>query len=192
LKIFIYWQLLEVWYFHHTTFDVCEYSDGFARARWACYLARSAAVASGGINHGHKHILSLREDITDRIIWTPAHTSRAFTVFTEQTKIHIDPGHANLYVRLIVKGHTYQRSAGTDPRAARAVFPAVVLVKRQHWSQDAGNVVLSRVSMDDIVRARSDTVATTGTEPFEDQFIHRPGWSQWLRRFATGEAQDAR
>ena len=113
-------------------------------------------------------------------------------VFTEQAKVHIDLGYANLYIRLIVKVHIYQRTAGADPRAADAVFPAVVLIKSQYGSQDTGNAVLSRVSTDDIVRARSDTVATAGTEPFEGQFIHGPRRPKGLRRFATGKTQDAR
>ena len=150
-----------------TNFGVRKYSDGFARARWAGYLARPAAVALPGINHGHKHVLSFREDITDRIIWAPTHASRAFMVFTEQAKVHIDLGHTNLYIRFIVKGHTYQRPAGADPCAADAVFPAVVFIKSQYRSQDADKAMLSCVSPDDIVRTRSDTVATAGTEPFE-------------------------
>ena len=150
-----------------TNVGVREYPDGFARARWAGYLARPAAVALGGINHGHKHVLNLREDITDRIIWAPAHASRAFMVFTEQAKVHIDLGHTNLYIRFIVKGHTYQRPAGADPSTAGAVFPAVVLIKSQHGSQDTDKAMLSCVSTDDIVRTRSDTVSTAGTEPFE-------------------------
>ena len=72
-------------------------------------------------------------------------------VFTEQAKVHVDLGHANLYIRLIVKVHTCQRPAGANPRAADAVFPAVVLVKGQYGSQDTGNAVLSCVSTDDIV-----------------------------------------
>ena len=77
-------------------------------------------------------------------------------------------------------------------RAAGAVFPAVVLIKGQYGSQNTGDAVLSRVATDDIVRTRPDTVATAGTEPLEGQFIHRPGRPQGLRRFATGETQDAR
>ena len=84
-------------------------------------------------------------------------------VFTEQAKVHINMGYANLYIRLIVKLHAYQRPAGADQRAADAVFTAVVLIKGQYGSQDTGDAVLSCVSMDDIVWTRSDTVATAGT-----------------------------
>jgi hypothetical protein len=113
-------------------------------------------------------------------------------VFSEQAKVHIDLRHANLYIRLIFKVHTYQRPAGADQRAADAVFPAVVLIKGQYGSQDTGNAVLSCVSSDDTVWTRSYTISTAAAEPLEGQFIHRPGRPQGLRRFAAGEAQDAR
>ena len=88
-------------------------------------------------------------------------------VFTEQAKVHIDLGHANLYIRFIVKVHAYYRPAGADPRAADTVFPAVVFIKGQYGSQDTGKAVLSRVSTDNIVRTRSDTVAAAAAEPLE-------------------------
>ena len=174
-----------------TNVGVRKYPDGFVRIRWAGYLAGSAAVALGGINHRHKHVLNLREDITDRIIWAPAHASRAFVVFTEQAKVHIDLGHTDLNILFTIKVHTYKRSTWADPCTACAVFPAVVLIKSQYGSQDTGNAVLSRVSTDDIVWTRSDTVATAGTEPFEGQFIHGPRRPKGLQRFVTGKTQDA-
>jgi hypothetical protein len=112
-------------------------------------------------------------------------------IFSEQAKIHIDLSHANLYIRLIVKVHTYQRPAGANQCAADAVFSAVVFIKGQHGSQDTGNAVLSCASTDYTVWTRSDTVSTTTAEPLEGQFINRPGRPQELRRFAAGETQDA-
>jgi hypothetical protein len=50
-----------------------------------------------------------------------------------------------------------------DPRAAGAVFPAIVLIKSQYRSQNTCNVVLSPVATDYIVRTRTDTVAAAGT-----------------------------
>jgi hypothetical protein len=85
-------------------------------------------------------------------------------VFTEQTKIHIDPGYANLYIRFIVNVHTCQRPTGADQCAADAVFPAVILVKGKYRSQDTGDAMLSCVSTDNIMWTRSDTVATATAE----------------------------
>jgi hypothetical protein len=97
-------------------------------------------------------------------------------VFTEQAKVHIDLGHADLYIWFIIKTHAYERPAGTDPRAADAVFPAVILIKGQYGSQDTSKTVLSCISTDYTVWTRSDTVATASAETLEDQFIQRPGW----------------
>jgi hypothetical protein len=65
----------------------------------------------------------------DRTIWTPAHTSRALTVFTEQAKTHIDLRQTNVHIRFVFEIYACQRSTGADLRAADAVFPAVVLIK---------------------------------------------------------------
>ena len=145
------------------------------RACWTGYLARAATVALVSVNHWYKHVLGLLEDITNRIIMTPSHTSRTFTVLSEQAKVHIDPGQADFYIRFFVKVNAYYRPAWANPRATSAVLAAVVLIKGQYGGQDTDKAMLSGVATYDAVRTRPDTVSAAGTESFEGQFIHRPG-----------------